>query len=405
MAALTSLRILDLVLTSRCNLACSYCYQNAKSRNRLGWDAAREALDMLLASREPEVGINFIGGEPLLEAEMIRKAVEYVSEHRPAGKRIRYSIGTNGMLLTEEHADFLARHHVDTYLSFDGLPAAQRFRGAGTFEKLDALLGRLRDEHPSFFRQRLTVTITVLPSTVSHLPASVSYFLDKGIARIAFSPKSTDTSDWDPARIDEIREAFGKLYETSLSHWEKTGEIPLQAFRQGAQPSGTPTSRPMCGAGRGVNLTVDADGETYGCVAFAKSYQRFPRFLEDRLEPMRLGSLAAAGFEDRLRAYPAAARKAEIFHHKERKYSSYGRCGECRYLASCEICPVSIGKQAGNRDPHRIPDFLCAFSLASNEARERFPAAGGGAFAPDRAHPAMEKISALAARVRQARGG
>ena len=75
----------------------------------------------------------------------------------------------------------------------------------------------------------------------------------------------------------------------------------------------------------------------------------------------------------RFAAYPRAARAARIFDDKQDKYSSYARCGECRFLATCAVCPVSIGHQPGNEDPRRIPDFLCAYNLVSLAYRERFP--------------------------------
>ena len=50
-----------------------------------------------------------------------------------------------------------------------------------------------------------------------------------------------------------------------------------------------------------------------------------------------------------------------------------GGVGECRYLGTCGVCPVSIGHQPGNTDPHRIPDFQCAYNLVSLKYRERFP--------------------------------
>ena len=42
-------------------------------------------------------------------------------------------------------------------------------------------------------------------------------------------------------------------------------------------------------------------------------------------------------------------------------------------MTTCAICPVSIGHQPGNTDPHRIPDFLCAYNLVSLKYREKFP--------------------------------
>jgi hypothetical protein len=108
-------------------------------------------------------------------------------------------------------------------------------------------------------------------------------------------------------------------------------------------------------------------------VLFAESYQTIQEgMLKDCLAPMRLGDIRAASLGRRLEEYPAAARGAGIFSNKQDKYSSYGRCGECRHIEACGVCPVSIGHIPGNTDPHRVPDLQCAFNLAVLTARERF---------------------------------
>ena len=130
----------------------------------------------------------------------------------------------------------------------------------------------------------------------------------------------------------------------------------------------------MCGVGRGETPAVDVDGQVHGCLMFVDSYQRFPTaFLRTRLQAMRMGDLRDPRFAERLAAYPAAARAAGIFHDKQDKYSSYGRCGECRFLSDCGVCPVSIGHEPGTTDPNRVPDFQCAYNLVSLKYRERFP--------------------------------
>lgn len=80
-----------------------------------------------------------------------------------------------------------------------------------------------------------------------------------------------------------------------------------------------------------------------------------------------------SSLSERFAQYPAAVRATGLFHDKRTKFSSYGRCRECRYLETCGFCPVSIGHQPNNDDPDRVPDFLCAFNLVSNKYRERFP--------------------------------
>lgn len=376
------IRVLDLVVASSCNMACSYCYQNSKRKGSMQWETARSALDILLASSHPHVVVNFLGGEPLLSTELIHLAVEYVDCHRPAGKRVDFSLGTNGLLLAKE-LELLVKHRFKVHLSFDGLPEAQRLRGEGTFEKVEGLIDLMRSRYRGYFRRNLAVSLTLLPSTVRLLPASIRYFLGKGLSRVDINPMETDTTWWDPARITELEAAFAEVLDDCVAHLERTGRSPLSLLPTPGNRinAARPTTISMCGVGSGENLTVDVDGEAFGCVAFARSYQTLSPFLNDCLEPMRLGSLQAPTFDSKLAEYPEATQRAEIFDHKEEKFSSYLRCGDCRFLDSCSVCPVSIGHQVGNEDPRRVPDFLCAFNLVAGRLREQFQAKAAQALA------------------------
>lgn len=82
---------------------------------------------------------------------------------------------------------------------------------------------------------------------------------------------------------------------------------------------------------------------------------------------MRMGDVRDAAFPRRLALYPEAARAAGIFNGKHLKHSSYGRCGECRYLSECSVCPTSIGHIPGNTD------HACAYQLVSLAYKDRFP--------------------------------
>jgi hypothetical protein len=87
---------------------------------------------------------------------------------------------------------------------------------------------------------------------------------------------------------------------------------------------------------------------------------------------MRIGRLGSSDLSAALREFPAATERAEIFHRKQDKYSTYGRCADCDFLGECSVCPISIGHVPGNDDPDRVPDFACAFNLALGRQRRRF---------------------------------
>lgn len=372
---LDDVEVLEVILTAGCNLRCAYCYQNDKKPRSMSWDTLRGVLDVVLRARSPALQILFLGGEPLLEFPLIRRAVQYVGEACGPDKSIEYAIVTNGTMVRDEEAEFLAQHEFDTHLSFDGVPAAQALRGPRTFATLDALLDRLRLQHPRFFRERLTIGLTLTPATVPYLPDSIAYFLRKEVPAITMSPIVTHDASWTPEKIALLDHAFAAVFKACLRHYKRTGEVPLEIFRnKGDQSMHAPRQDATCAAPGGHNLAVDVDGQIHGCAIFIESYQRFPSpFQRDHVETLRMGDFRAPDFPRRLQMYPDAARATGLFHGKAEKYSSYGRCGDCRYLDACAICPASTGNIPGNTDPRRIADFPCAYNLVSLKYREKFP--------------------------------
>lgn len=129
----------------------------------------------------------------------------------------------------------------------------------------------------------------------------------------------------------------------------------------------------MCGVSRGEFITADLDGSLHGCLTFAGSFQKADStFLDRHLENLRIGSVddvSPAAVE----RYREAAVATGLFEDKQDKYSSYQACADCRYLATCAICPISIGHIPGNEDPRRVPDFGCAFHMTVSKYRELFP--------------------------------
>lgn len=366
---------LGVVLTSSCNLRCAYCYQNAKAPGRMEWETLRKAVDRLLDSGASRLELLFLGGEPLLELGLIRRAVAHVEARASPRQEISFWVSTNGTLLDGEAADFFVAHRFALQLSFDGVAAAQELRGMGTFATLDRRIGGLLERHPGYCRRHLAVSMTLVPGTIPHLASSVRYFLSRGVRILGLAPDLTLSPGWDEAAHTELEEQFRRVCSLSVRHWICTGAVPLSLLRAEPRARSPDAGRglPMCSVGAGGVLLVDVDGTVCPCPLLAHSYlDHGTDFLRRRLTPLRLGRLDSSELEERLAALPEAVRKAEIFDHKERKYSSYGRCADCPHLGSCAICPISIGRIPGNRDPHRVPDFLCAFNRLAAECRDRF---------------------------------
>lgn len=376
------------VLTSACNFACSYCYQDSKNAARMRWSTLRAVLESMARSGHERVELSFIGGEPLLEIGAIRKAVQWVEGRSSAAPQFTYSVITNGTLLSDRMIDFLVRHAFDLQLSCDGVDAAQDQRRPGTFARLDRLLDALLRGHPEYCREHLTINMTATPGNLPYLAESVRYLLDKGVPDIAIAADVRDRPEWRLQDIETLDDQFSQVYEASLHHFLRRDRIPLRllrARRRALQASSTPVttsccepdahaeSAALCSVGSGDALVVDVDGSVCGCPLLAFSYRTPTGPLADRLRPLAVGDLRATTFPRRYEALPAALRRTELFHGREYKYSGYGRCADCRFGATCGVCPLSTTMIAGNADPHRVPDFACAFQKVAGKYREKFP--------------------------------
>ncbi len=103
--------------TRECNFACRYCYVGEKGEEKMTAETGRRILDSALRLPQPEVNIVFHGSEPLTHFPFIRDMVEYGGQQ---GSKLHFSVQTNGSLLSDDIADFLAQKHVSVSISLDG---------------------------------------------------------------------------------------------------------------------------------------------------------------------------------------------------------------------------------------------------------------------------------------------
>jgi sulfatase maturation enzyme AslB (radical SAM superfamily) len=373
--ALGSVRSIEAVLTTACNLSCSYCYQDRHDGRAMEWPVLGAVLDLLLGSDHPRPKLTLHGGEPLLARETMRRAADFLDEQQDGKGRVELFTSTNGTLLDRDAIDFLADNDVDPQISCDGVAAAQEARAPGTFGTVDRALRDLRERRPGFLRDNCCVSITLGSHSIPHLAESFDYFLEKGVGEIAVSPLVTHDPGWRPDSITVLADQVLAILARSLEWHRSTGEVPFSPFR--IEPETDPgQQRPpgaMCRVACTDRLAVDVDGSVYGCVMIAESYQRRPGVRLGRgLEAMRLGDLRAPSLDRRLEGYPEAVRAVGIFDRKEEKYSTYGRCRDCRFVEVCSVCPVSILHIPGNTDPHRVPDLPCAVNLVLLTCLEGF---------------------------------
>ncbi len=124
--AMSSIHLMTLELTEKCNLRCEYCIYNQDykenrnfSERSMTEEIAFKAIDFLSMKSENKISIVFYGGEPLLKFDLLKKCVEY-SKKVLKGKKISFGITTNLTLLTKEMATFFNKENFNITASIDG---------------------------------------------------------------------------------------------------------------------------------------------------------------------------------------------------------------------------------------------------------------------------------------------
>ena len=386
---------LSVIVTSGCNLACTYCYRRGRSRLSLPWPELQRALDWALAAPGGALEVIFSGGEPLLGYPVLERAVRHLRARSRSAAPVKLRVLTNGILLDDRRLAFLAEQDVFVNLSCDGVAAAQVHRGAGTWRQLDALLDTMAARHPRWFASRCQVTATVTPANLPHLAGSVAYLCGKGVGTIALSPVMTVVPGCDDDLRPLLARQLRQVSDLSRRLHEATGRVPLVSLRRYAGGGPTPgKDRRPCVALEAGNPVLDVDGRISSCLMFAPSGLAGgdPR-LKEIAADLDLGRIGEPGFEDRRRSFAAAVRNRGIFTSAPDLASRYGRCADCPAAATCRICPLTLLSAGRGRAPRTVPALLCAYNLLSAELRAAFPVQ------PD---PRPPRVTAAALRQRMA---
>lgn len=113
---------LKIYLGNCCNYRCSYCRQHEHNEKQSANDYELDSFIERLRNNVCGIDITHIefwGGEPLLYMNEITGLVSRLNDYF-TDKKIKYSITTNGSLMTDELLDYFVEHNFTIKLSHDG---------------------------------------------------------------------------------------------------------------------------------------------------------------------------------------------------------------------------------------------------------------------------------------------
>jgi uncharacterized protein len=121
------IKAMCLHVAHHCNLSCAYCFASQGdfrgARELMSEEVGKKAIDFLIqrSGKRRNLEVDFFGGEPLLNLPLVKTLVTYArGKEEKYGKRFRFTLTTNAMLLDEKTQDYLNDTMDNVVLSIDG---------------------------------------------------------------------------------------------------------------------------------------------------------------------------------------------------------------------------------------------------------------------------------------------
>lgn len=366
-----------------CNLDCDYCYYLEKEAlypgkkfNLSSFRMDEEVLEKFIRdyiTSQPQERVEFIwhGGEPsLLGVDYFRKAFQLQQKYAN-GKMIANVFQTNGTLMNDLWAEFLAENQVLCGLSIDGPrkfhDEHRRFlNGEGSWEKAVAC-ARLFQKHGVEFN-----TMSVVNASNCREPLAVYEFLKEiGSHFMQFSPIVERIALDETERLSIVNNNYTK--ETAVmqenvgdiewgnflcrifDHWVKTdvGSYYVNWFDNtlaayvGQIPS-LCSMAPYCGC----SMAVEHNGDVYCCDHFV-----FPEY--------KLGNVLEHPIVE------LAKSDRQLYFEQNKKDTLSARCCSCAYLNVCGgDCPKN--RFAKTEEGERISCLCKGFRMYFEHTRKYF---------------------------------
>ena len=275
----TVVKALCLHIAHDCNLRCKYCFASTgdfgTGRKLMPLEVGIAAIDFLL---EHSIGrenleVDFFGGEPLMNFEVVKEIVKYArSKEEEYHKNFRFTITTNGMLLTDDKIDYINEEMSNVVLSIDGRKEVNdRMRvkvdGSGCYDRIVDNYKKLvekRGDKEYYVRGTYTKYNLDFSEDVMHL-------YNAGFDQVSVEPVMEDESveyAITEKDLDQIYAEYDKLVDQIAEIKDNGGSINFFHFMIDLDQGPCVIKRLRgCGSGNEY-VAITPDGDIYPCHQF-----------------------------------------------------------------------------------------------------------------------------------------
>jgi uncharacterized protein len=272
---------LSLVVTEQCNLKCDYCYARLSKRwhhnHTMSIDIADNIIDKLVAQANRCELIQFFGGEPTLNIDIVEHIAREIERRYKSGElRVmpRLGIVTNGYFRHRDRIyDVLKRYNVETTISLDGPPAINDLlrltnNGKSTYRTVTESIDKLLASGVSIAIETVYTAYHIAQqySIIDCMKFAINHGINKLILQSAYPPASVTTNPL----TDSTFEIYTMYYMQAVDWWfgsfiknEKVFDIYFKDILKTMLCD--PAPRPSgCPAGL-TGYSIGPDGDIYPC--------------------------------------------------------------------------------------------------------------------------------------------
>lgn len=250
---------LSIILTESCNLRCSYCYENTKSKRRINPYIAKKTIAFYLNSEQyDEIEIDLFGGEPFAAFDLLKEICEWVWSKQWKNSYIFFAT-SNGTLIHGKVKEWLKENkdRIWVSLSIDGTRESHNINRSNSFDSIDV----------TFFKEcwpTQTVKMTISKETIGNLYNDIVYLHSLGfdVAGSNFA----EGLDWENHQFVQI--LHEQLEKLSLFYINNPQIKPAPLLNMPIHLCEIKNrTEKTCGTGATM-ATCGIDGKMYPCTFF-----------------------------------------------------------------------------------------------------------------------------------------
>jgi len=359
-AQFTALHIF--VVTLRCDYTCQYCQVSRRMEDEGDFDMSHESaeasLEMLFLSPAKSVKIEFQGGEPLLNFELIKFIVETaLAKNISHQKNLEFVVTTNLSMLDEDVLDFCEVHGIYLSTSLDGpKDLHNRNRPKASRNGYETTVAGIRRIQERIGPDKISALMTTTAASIE-MPREIidtyvelkfhSIFL-RPLSPYGFAIKTKQAAKYNSERwLEFFKEGLDYIIELNQAGYflvEQYTRIILRKLLTAENPGYVDLQSP---AGIGISVIVyNYDGDVY-----ASDEARMLKEMGD--EKFRLGNVHNDTYEQIFSA------DSLLEGLEETLVESVPMCSECGYQTLCGSDPVYHYATQGDVVGKKPLSFFC----------------------------------------------